>query len=99
MRRGAMLFWLATLTVGLPQPRLTGGGLAKHMRALPGAVLIVDGNNVRGADCFGTSQEELCTALEAWSASQQLATILMLDHGTEQHAVFAERLVRCLLLI
>ena len=64
----------------------TGSGLLNHMRAASGAVLIVDGNNVRGADCFGVSQEGLSKVLTAWSSHEALSTILMLDHGTEQHA-------------
>eukprot|EP00966_Prymnesium_polylepis_P251923 5824370-Prymnesium_polylepis.1 len=63
-----------------------GGGLVGHMRMLPGAVLIIDGNNVRGADCFGTSQQELCETVATWAADHSVPAVLMLDHGTEQCA-------------
>lgn len=61
-------------------------GILSHMRSLHGTVLLVDGNNVRGAECFGISQQALSLAIKDWSSAAGLATILMLDHGAEQCA-------------
>ncbi|KAL1504283.1 hypothetical protein AB1Y20_010692 [Prymnesium parvum] len=80
--------WLAWLLCAAAAAACGGtrGRLLHHLRANQRAVLIIDGNNVRGADCFATSQEEMTCAVEAWSAAEGLPAILMLDHGPEQRA-------------
>ena len=81
--------WLVAIIAATAASRLTrlgGDGLVRHMRASSDAVLIVDGNNVRGADCFATSLQELSSALVEWSTSNGITSVLMLDHGVEQRA-------------
>eukprot|EP00965_Chrysotila_dentata_P159003 5253036-Pleurochrysis_carterae.AAC.3 len=59
------------------------GGVLKHIKhANP--LLLIDGNNVRGAVKFATSQRELLAAVVAFADAHQLQSILLLDHGDEQ---------------
>lgn len=69
-----------------PPHRLGGEGLVRHMRRQERAVLIIDANNLRGAQSFAKTQQQLTAAVDAWASLEQLHVILMLDHGPEQWA-------------
>ena len=49
-------------------------------------VCIIDGNNLRGAEFFGSSQGSLRTLVEGWADEAQLPALLILDHGPEERA-------------
>jgi len=58
--------------------------LLTHLRALDRGVVLIDGNNVRGADRFALSQEALCERVAEWAAAERLPSILVLDHGEQR---------------
>ncbi len=64
------------------------GPLLEHIRAHTDAppVLLLDGNNIRGATVFATSQQRLCERVGEWAANQQLPCVLALDHGAEHRS-------------
>ena len=59
--------------------------LVSHLRGSGSTpLLLVDGNNLRGATVFALSQEALASELARWAAAAELPCVLVLDHGTEQ---------------
>lgn len=65
-------------------PVLEGSGLLAHMRRGPATpVIVLDGNNIRGACSFAVSQSQLAAAASAWATEQQLPVLLCLDHGAD----------------
>ena len=68
----------------------TPSALLAHVQAACTAsgppVCIIDGNNLRGAEYFGSSQGSLRALVEGWADEAQLPALLILDHGPEERA-------------
>jgi len=68
----------------------TPSALLAHVQAACTAsgppVCIIDGNNLRGAEFFGSSQGSLRALVEGWADEAQLPALLILDHGPEERA-------------
>ena len=82
----ALLLAASTLAGALPTPT----ALLAHVQAACTAsgppVCIIDGNNLRGAEFFGSSQGSLRALVEGWADEAQLPALLILDHGPEERA-------------
>ena len=59
--------------------------MLQHIRAAA-AVTLIDGNNLRGAEAFGISQQALGVLTAKWAQTAQLPALLLLDHGPEERA-------------
>eukprot|EP00967_Tisochrysis_lutea_P044218 scaffold53547_cov28-Tisochrysis_lutea.AAC.2 len=60
--------------------------LVEHLQSSASPLVLVDGNNLRGATVFALSQRELALSLSRWAESHQLPCVLVMDHGEEQRA-------------
>ena len=82
----ALLLAASTLAGALQTPT----ALLAHVQAACTAsgppVCIIDGNNLRGAEFFGSSQGSLRALVEGWADEAQLPALLILDHGPEERA-------------
>ena len=63
---------------------LAVASLLTHLKSIERGVVLIDGNNVRGADRFALSQQALCERVAEWAAAERLASILVLDHGEQR---------------
>ena len=63
---------------------LAVASLLTHLKSIERGVVLIDGNNVRGADRFALSQQALCDRVAEWAAVEQLPSILVLDHGEQR---------------
>merc|ERR1740133_462149 len=82
----ALLLAASTLAGALQTP----SALLAHVQAActPSGppVCIIDGNNLRGAEYFGSSQGSLRGLVEGWADEAQLPAVLILDHGPAERA-------------
>ena len=85
-RSSLVLLAASTLCGALQNP----SALLAHVQAACTAsgppVCIIDGNNLRGAEFFGSSQGRLRALVEGWADEEQLPALLILDHGPEERA-------------
>ena len=58
--------------------------LLTHLKSIERGVVLIDGNNVRGADRFALSQQALCDRVAEWAAAERLPSIVVLDHGDQR---------------
>ena len=86
-RRSSLVLLAASTLCGALQ---TPSALLAHVQAACTAsgppVCIIDGNNLRGAEFFGSSQGRLRALVEGWADEEQLPALLILDHGPEERA-------------
>ena len=63
---------------------LAVASLLTHLKSIERGVVLIDGNNVRGADRFALSQQALCDRVAEWAAAERLPSIVVLDHGDQR---------------
>lgn len=68
------------------QDKMQASGWLKSMQDRPGAVVLIDCNNVRGQTKFAISQEELSDMAEAWAKAHKVTCLLVYDHGVDMLA-------------
>jgi len=60
--------------------------LVTHLLASPAPLILVDGNNLRGATVFSLSEQALTLSLARWAEAHALPCVLVMDHGAVQRA-------------
>jgi len=82
----ALLLAASTLARALQTPAALFAHVQAACTASGPPVCIIDGNNLRGAEFFGSSQGSLRALVEGWADEAQLPALLILDHGPEERA-------------
>lgn len=74
------------LAAATPKPATSTSSLLHHIRAVPQSVILIDGNNLRGSECFSISYEQIVHRTVCFAAAYQLILLLVLDHGVHEQA-------------